>query len=245
MVWRTIRNCGKVNSYFNNIDIQTDQGEKTVEFLNETLSKFAEVSTWIFDTTGDFAFAYKEKQLSSVLLPAFFSLGYGAIQEVPTRRKERGQESSHGWLDYWVQKDDELVYLIEVKHGLQLLNASITKDSLDKLNDSVSQLKKIRKDEVKKLSIVETTKTTKISLLVLPVWSTIHNEDIAEEDDPKIDKSELEATARNIVEEVSDISWLGIWSMPDKNGMKYAFQPKNKIKLESFVGVIFIVKVVK
>jgi hypothetical protein len=241
MKWKSIRNCGKTKEEFKKI--QLNEGKiKTGEFLNETVSEFARVSTQIFDTIGDFAFTYKERQLSSIFLPAFFNLGYGAIQEVPTRRRERGQESSHGWLDYWVQKDEKWVYLIELKHGWQFLNGKITENSYKKISESIDQLKNIRKPEIKELSTVETT--YKISFIVLPVWRNINREeDIHEDDEYPTSLAELEKTSKNIIHEIGDaISWLGIWSIPER--MQYAFQPSHTKKLQTFSGVIFIATIV-
>ena len=241
MAWHTIRNGGKVSEYFKKI--QLNEGKiKTGEFLTETLSEFARVSTKIYDTIDDLAFTYKEKQLSSIFLPTFFNLDYGAIQEVPTRRKKRGEKSSHGWLDYWVQKEEKWVYLIEVKHGWQFLNGTITEDSYHKINESIKQLKNIRKSELDKLSFIETT--YKISLIVLPVWRNIPIEANIQEDDEYItDKVELENTSKNIIRDIGDeISWLGIWSTPER--MQYAFQPTHMKKFQTFAGVIFIATIV-
>jgi hypothetical protein len=238
MTWKTIRNYGKVNPYFK----QRDTDKKTAEFLNETLSEFARVSTQLFDNIGEFAFDYKEKQLSSIFLPAFFNLGYGAIQEVPTRRKERGQASSHAWLDYWVQKDNDSVYLIELKHDRQFLNNNFADRSHQKLIDAAQQLTNIRAAQVRELSAVKNTH--KVALLVLPVWRNISEiEDIEEDEEYFTETDELETTADNILDDISDeISWLGIWSLPEQ--MQFAFLPEGKTKFQSFAGVIFIATVI-
>jgi hypothetical protein len=241
MSWESIKNCGKIKQELKNIQI--NEGKiKAGEFLNETMAEFARVSTRIFDTTGEFAFTYKEKQLSSIFLPTFFNLGYGAIQEVPTRRKERGQESTHGWLDYWVQKDEKWVYLIEVKHGWQFLHGTITKDSQKKISESIKQLKNIRKSEVNELSTVETT--YKISLIILPVWRNINKEEnIQEDEEYPTGLKELEETVKNIIDEISNkISWIGIWSIPER--MQHAFESSQTEKLQTFAGVIFIATLV-
>ena len=241
MSWKTIRNCGRVKEYFKKI--QLNEGKiKTGEFLIETLSEFARVSTQIYDTIGDLAFTYKERQLSSIFLPAFYNLQYGAIQEVPTRRKKRGRKSTHGWLDYWVQKDEKWVYLIELKHGWQYLHNSITEDSYSKIQESITQLKRIRRNEIKKLSSVETT--YKISLLVLPVWSNIHKSiEIQEDDEYPTNVLELEKTSKKILAEIVDeVSWIGIWSTPER--MQYAFQPTHTKTMQTFAGVIIIATIV-
>lgn len=241
MNWLNVKNCGYINEYHKQISL--NEGKiKTGEFFKETLMEFAKVSTKIYDTTGDLAFTYKEKQLSSIFLPTFYNLSYGVIQEVPTRRKERGQESTHGWLDYWIQKDENWVYLIELKHAWQFLNGKLTKDSLDKLDKSIKQLRGIRKPEIKQLSGVETT--FKISLILLPVWRNIPiEEDVDIDDEYPTDLAELEKTAKNILNDiVTKISWLGLWSTPHR--MQYAFKPTHGKSMQTFPGVILIAAIV-
>jgi|GEM_PF-2968732 len=241
MEWKSIRSCGNICEFYKKIDLQAGKN-KTGEFFNETLIEFAKVSTKLFDTTGDFTFAYKERQLSSIFLPAFFNLSFGTIQEVPTRRKKYGQESSHGWLDYWVQKNEQLVYLVEVKHAWQFLNGDLCEDTQKKINKSIEQLKSISNKEVANLSKIDTT--FKLSLLVLPIWRSISDKiDIIEYDEYKTVKEDLEKTAKNILNKInSKTSWLGIWSTPDR--MQYAFQPNNTKHLQTFPGVILIATLV-
>ena len=242
MQWLTIKNCGKICEFHKQI-ILNEGKIKTGEFLNETLREFAKVSTKIYDTIGDLAFTYKEKQLSSIFLPAFYNLSYGAIQEVPTRRKERGQNSTHGWIDYWIQKDENWVYLIELKHAWQFLNGKFRKDSLKKLNESINQLKNIRKPELEKLSYVRTT--YKISLITLPVWRNIPKDiEIEEEEEYPTTIYELEKTAKDILNQIkSKISWIGLWSTPDR--MQYAFKTIHTAWPQTFAGVILIATLVK
>lgn len=241
MNWLNIKNCGYINEYHKKISL--NEGKiKTGEFFKETLMEFAKVSTKIYDTTGDLAFTYKEKQLSSIFLPTFYNLSYGVIQEVPTRRKERGQESTHGWLDYWIQKDENWVYLIEVKHAWQFLNGKFRDDVQKKLIESIKQLKNIPKSELKELSCVETT--YKVSLMVLPVWRNIPNDiKIKEEDEYPTDIRELGKTAQNILNQIdTEISWLGLWSLPDR--MQYAFKPTHAKSMQTFPSVILIATIV-
>jgi len=240
MDWQTIRGCGKVKEVYKKIPLN-DGKIKTGEFLNDTMVEFAKVSTKLFDTVGDLVFSYKERQLSSIFLPAFHNLGYGAIQEVPTRRGNK-TVNTHGWLDYWVQKDDKWVFLIEVKHSWQSLNNGLAKYTIDKIIDSTTQLKSITPKEVASLSTVDTT--YKISLIVSPIWRTLpKNKDIIEDHEYPTDLIELEQTAGNILNgDNADISWLGLWSMPDR--MQYAFKANNVKSLQSFCGIVFIGSVI-
>lgn len=242
MKWETINRCGKICEAYKKLDL--NQGKIiTRKFLYETLREFAKVSTKIFDTTGDRVFEYKEKQLSSIFLPAFYNLSYGVIQEVPTRRKGMGKNSSHGWLDYWVQKDEKWIYLIEVKQAWQFLNGNFRKDSMDKLLKSIKQLKDIRKIEIRNLSDSETT--YRISLIILPIWRNVpREENIQVEDEYPTKIPELEGTTKKMLEMIEKrISWLGLWATPDR--MQEAFDVKYSKSLQTFPGVCMIASLVE
>jgi len=242
MAWESVRNCGKIKEGFKKIPL-TNGKIKTGEFFGATLMEFAKVSTRAYDSVGDISFAYKERQFSSVFLPAFYNLGYGVIQEIPTRRKERGEECSHGWLDYWVQKDENCVYLIEMKHGWQHLDGDITQGSIGKILSSVNQLKCIRKKEVEKLSCLENT--FKVSLLVFPVYRNIpKNLEISEDEEFPTSTDELDEMLDKITVAMPDVvSWLGVWSLPER--MQYAFRSNEVKGLRSFPGVVLIATIVK
>ena len=162
---------------------------------------------------------------------------------MPTRRKGRGQDSSHGWLDYWVQKEENWVYLIEIKHAWQFLNGEFRKDSMEKLKNSINQLKNIRKNEIHNLSDVKTT--YKISLIILPVWRNIpKGNNIKIEDKYPTDIKDLEKTAAKIIIEVKDkISWLGLWSTHSR--MQEVFSVAHSKSLQTFAGVFLIATLVK
>lgn len=246
MSWITIRDCGKV--ICENEEKRAGEGKnKTREFLKESLCEFAKVSTRIFDTTGDWAFSYKEKQLSSIFLPAFYNLGYGAFQEVPTRRTKGKDASSHGWLDYWLQKNEKWVFLIEVKHDWQHLKGKLTDTALKKIKSSIQQLEQISEDEKFALSTFKTT--YKISLVVLPVYRTFapSKPTIDIDREYRTSAEELNECIKRVRQEIADsdidISWIGSWLIP--NRMQLAFKPKyTKDNLQSFSGVIVMAKVV-
>ncbi|AMD00624.1 hypothetical protein [Halomonas chromatireducens] len=241
MSWRTIRNCGKVKTFHKKIPLKTGK-IKTGELLDEVAQEFAKVSTQVFDTIGDFVFSYGERQLSSIFLPAFYNLGFGAMQEVPTRRKELGESCSAGWLDYWVQKEDRWVYLIEAKHSWQLFEGSVTQDAHAKINASVEQLNRINGEELENLSFVDST--YKISMVVLPIYRNLLKGVAAQEgDECPVSAADMDrfvgAAARSLP---SCVSWVGAWVLPDR--MQYAFSGNSFSGLRTFPGVLFLVSVV-
>ena len=67
------------------------------------------------DRTDDHAFAYREKQFHSILIPAFRDVAEIVFREQPV---QRGREAAgtHGWVDYWLEREKK-VTLLELKHG--------------------------------------------------------------------------------------------------------------------------------
>ena len=169
------------------------------------------------------------------------------MQEAPTRRKELDEEGSAGWLDYWVQKEDKWVYLIEVKHGWQFLNGSVTKDTLEKVNSSVKQLNRINGEALEVLSSVDTT--FKISLVVLPMYRNVPKEVSVLEDEEfatsldDMDEFIGSSFMREVMEVTKkNISWVGVWSLPSR--MQYAYQREYASSFGTIPGVIFVATVV-
>lgn len=247
MQWKTIRSCGKVKVFHKKIPLSTGK-IKTGAFLLQMMEEFAKVSTRAFDAMGNFPFAYKERQLSSILLPAFYNLGCSAIQEAPTRRREPGEECSAGWLDYWVQKEKKWVYLIEVKHGWQFFGGCVTKDTLNKIESSLKQLDQINGDALERLSEVEST--FKMSLMVLPMYRGIpkgvgeeyeYQEFVTSLDE--VDEFIGNAFMEKIFEATQEsISWVGVWSLPSR--MQYIFPRGDTSGFEAYPGIIFVATIV-
>ncbi|WP_291323055.1 hypothetical protein [Desulfonatronospira sp.] len=207
-------------------------------FLYQSLIEFAKVSTQAFDNIGDYLFSYKEKQLSAIFLPAFYNLGYGVMQEAPTRRKKRGETYTHAWLDYWVQKDDETVFLVEVKHSWQYFGGILKKDAISKINSSVDQLKHIRKQDVRNLSLAN--ETVKLSLLVLPIYRNVPlDSNLKEDEEFMTERNEIDDMLSYLSQEMpSSISWMGVWLLPKR--MQYTFQSNEINGLRTFPGVIIL-----
>lgn len=213
MTWNAIRGCGKVREIHKKIPLETGK-IKTGEFLNEILREFAKVSTLAFDNIGDLLFAYRERQLSSILLPAFYNLGYSAMQEVPTRRRNRLGIDNHGWLDYWVQKDIKWTFLIEAKHGKHCFNRPLTDRNNRIIQSSIRQLRGIEGPNLEELSF--DGKGFKIALTILPIYRTmsrVTDDDLYVTNPTKTD--ELESTLDLLVDGLAaKSSWVGVWSLP-------------------------------
>lgn len=133
------------------------------DFLHKLLKLFAEHNIAFWESARkynfiDYPFAYKERQLGSILTPIISKLSNGCIiQELPTTRKIRGSGPVTGWIDYWcIYKDYSFV--IEIKHSYNHLTSDgiISEDSLRKWNTmNKYQIPSVKKDILK---YIESTK---------------------------------------------------------------------------------------
>lgn len=240
MNWQTVKNCGKIKEHYKAIPLN-DGKIKTGQFLMETIEGFAKVCTQAYDNIDDFVFWYGERQLSALLLPAFYQLGYGALQELPTRKRKRGAEPSNGRLDYWVQKDDRWVFLIEAKHSWQCFGNPMTTTASDSLKAAVDQLKTIGRAEIAELSSSETT--FRIALLVLPVYRKVPNDaEVSEGETYYTAPEELDEALAVVMESLpADVAWVGTWSLPER--MQEVFQPQSTESLRVYPGVVLVASV--
>ena len=242
--FKSINGCGKIATH-NHVLLNTENCRNTTyQFLKNTLEQFVKVSTCIFKNTYDMPFWYSEKQLSSIFLPAFYNIGYAAMQEIPTRRKPHGEDDSHAWLDYWVQKDDKLVYLIEVKHGWIYFDSdSISCENSAKLEQSIKQLKQIRKNNQKLLS--GDLPVVKISIMVIPVWKNVFDENLEIDDEYYTTPQKLNDLLKDILKSIDKKiipNWVGVWSLP-KN-MQFVYKPIKANQKRVIPGVFIFAKIV-
>lgn len=242
MHWESVRNNGKICEIHKKIPLDTGK-IKTGEFLYETLREFAKVSTAAFDNIGEYLYAYRERQLSSILLPAFYNLGFSAMQEVPTRRSIQAGPESHGWLDYWVQKDGKWVYLIEAKHGWHCLNRPVSERNQRVIRSSVNQLQGITGANLDDLKIDE--RTFKLALMVLPFYRTLKPSETTEADVEYVTTAqELMPTAEKLTADLQqEASWIGVWNPPRRMQLTVSAN-RQGTRMMTFPGVALIASIV-
>lgn len=173
-------------------------------------------------------------------------MGLGAMQEAPTRRGVL-DESSHAWLDYWVESNGNRVYLIEIKHHWYMSGGKYQQKADEKNRAAIKQLEQISQEEVDYLSYMDSTH--KIAMMVMPVYRNIHHgeierdEDGAEEEPQPITTDDFEERISTVVNEVSgSMSWVGGWLLPER--MQESFESNKIDGYRSFPGVILMAKVV-
>ena len=145
MRWVSVRGNGKYKIK------KTIKRKKGYKFFNVFLEKFTQrlikENYFFFNHTGDWAFAYEEKQLHSTLFPAIYKESDICFREAPVQRK-RWQTASLGYLDYWVVRQNQ-PFLVEVKHVKKRLRSKAYLRGIgSKWRNMVKQLGSITKDEI-------------------------------------------------------------------------------------------------
>ena len=82
MDWFPIRDCG-----YALVQNALSGKPATKEWLVNTMTEFAKISTRFYDVLEEFPFNYGEKQIGSVLTPALLNTSDAVFQEQPAIRK--------------------------------------------------------------------------------------------------------------------------------------------------------------
>lgn len=162
MSWETIRGAGKV-CFIKEIP-DGPQVRITNDFLDQTIRNFTKLSAKYYDCVGDMAFAYREKQLHSVLFSSIAAVADAAFLEQPTTRKCNESKSERmGWIDYWCFYRNT-IFLIEVKHEFNsALNGITREQGRIKWQEAIKQIKNINDPD---LICADGYEIVKIALMV-------------------------------------------------------------------------------
>jgi hypothetical protein len=152
MKFETIQNSGKLG-----IEYLTEDGDGikvSRDFLNNLIRNIIKRSTKYFDETGDHIFIYREKQIHSVVCPSIVDLTPCCVMEHPLTRKPHGDEEYSGKCDYWISYRN-YSFVMELKHCyFAYRNANAPRQEIsNKFNKCIQQLKSIKKEECRNLSI--------------------------------------------------------------------------------------------
>lgn len=162
---------------------------------------------------------YRERQLSSILLPILHKLCNGFVMaELPVKRKGT---NTVGWVDYWcIYKGYTLV--IEVKHSRDLLETTTIRQNsiIKRWEEMIDQLKTV----VGEIKTFE-EKTKGVIRIGLHFISSLSNNDNI--DDERIQKyrDNIDETLTNFCK-VLKPDYSGAWIVPqksDRNWAGYAF----------------------
>jgi len=150
--FQTVKNCGELGVKFQNID--SDGARVSRDFLRKLLNNAVKRCTDYYNETGEHIFTYREKQLHSVICPSIADITPSYMIEHPLKRRPSGEDEISGHVDYWISYRN-YSFLMELKHCyFAYRNADNPSQRISyKFNSAMNQLKNIRKDECKNLTI--------------------------------------------------------------------------------------------
>jgi hypothetical protein len=149
MKWELIDNCG----YYCEIsDLDDGKGiRKSTHLLRESIKCMAKEVHNYFQVMKELPFNYGERQIHTVLFPAFKETAEIVFLEQPIMRRI-SNEDKNGWLDYWISHR-KATYLIEIKHSFFSVGTkNLTKNSTSKWENGILQIQSIKKKEAKKMA---------------------------------------------------------------------------------------------
>ncbi len=224
--YKTVVNVGKLKFLS-----ELKKGTGTLianDFLKKMVEEFGKSAAKFIDFNGYPAFAHSERQLHSILAPAFSKMTDTFLMEVPVRRdwskhEEQG-ENKVGWIDYCCEYRN-IAFLIELKHDFISYNSGkITSKLKSKWIEADKQIKVVEKEAEKKS---EWSKGVfRVSLTIAPyvvkadeenkvVWDDLHKL-IREELNPKP-------------------NWIGFWKL--HSGLDYEFGANdNRLPIVAFIA---------
>jgi len=238
---KTIRESGKINIISN---IGDGSGRRVAnDFLNKLTVEFAKQSTKYINEVYEAPFAYKEKQLHSIIAPSIAKLTNAFIMECPVSRqwskiRKQNYEDSHGWLDYWCRYRG-VDFFIEIKHNyVSFKTINIRKNShenWDYMNNRqlnlVKKEAKIYKDYSKGVLL--------ISFHVITIYDYLQKRKKTKCFD---DKERLIMAQKNYYENLKPSpNWSNLWIL--KNDLVRNSSEESKTHKTYYPGLIFISKV--
>lgn len=152
MRFETIKNCGEIGFEF--ITEDGDGIRVSKDFLKNLIYCIVKRSTNYFDSLEEHIFAYRERQLHSVVCPSIADITPSYVMEHPLSRKPAGEEEYSGHVDYWLSYRD-YEFLLELKHSYWgYRNVENPRQSIsDKFNSAINQLQNIRTSECRSVTI--------------------------------------------------------------------------------------------
>ena len=229
---KIIRNVGKI--FFQDEMTGGSDIRYPRQFLADTAVAFAEGCKSYYDVTKEFQFAYGEKQVNSALLPAISKNADAVLLEQPISRKSN-QNSSSGWLDYWVAYKSTVI-LIEVKHSWNAIRTNIVGKHLQKTwHGALAQLKGLEKREVKGLAMNRSA--FKMALLIVPFYASSNDMEklVSKKED------ETQELFSSFVEKIKPAAnWSCLWWLHENLQVKSTYQEGNSARyfLHPCVGMI-------
>ena len=237
MQWKTKANIGKIAE-----QSLIPRGSGSVhlkKFLSDSSMEFIKLCAKYHDEVhAEFPFIYGERQLNSGLLPAFSKISDATLAEQPVyRRKKKKNILNSGRLDYWILYKSNII-LVETKHGWAALDSkTIRKETLDKWNDAIKQIRNIPQSELEELNPSEKN-LFKMAYMVVPFYKASNDPDKLK--NIKIDRDFL---VENLVENLTpNPNWFFVWQLNRKNYLEPIECDDNRFEIYPMVVILALVE---
>ena len=136
-----------------------------VLFFNAMMKNFATESIQFYKLWGEYPFIYRERQVTSALIPAIHKYTKNIFLELPFKNKSKEQR----FLDIVTTKGNN-IYLIELKHSYNSkLNGTTTRTD-NEWETAVQQISDITKSTIKNHYNYKEYNVYKISLMIMPTY---------------------------------------------------------------------------
>ncbi|NLL89798.1 MAG: hypothetical protein GX226_01635 [Dehalococcoidales bacterium] len=180
-----IRSIG--NLYFDNNLINGPGAIIAKDFCRQLTIETCKQAGSYIRAINDNPFAYRERQLVSLLAPAMSRFTDAFLTESPVKRNwsklpKRFLDDSHGWVDYWCLYRN-ISFLLELKHGyINAGSGKLREKTLIDWDIAVDQLDVIR--EAAKDEAYYNRGALLIALQILPIYKG--GQSIVQVDDEKL-----------------------------------------------------------
>jgi len=175
MIGSNIRGCGIL---FEESGVADSYGmRRATDLLRRTVIAFAKRNVAFHDKLGWYPFADRERQLHSLLLPAFADIAEIVYAEQSINRRIGKRKQSFGFLDYWIVHRD-VGFIVEVKKASGAIRQEkIVKKSTQQIwGEAVDQADAVNFEEIRNVHS-SLGKIFRVSLLVLPLYKGSSNKE--------------------------------------------------------------------
>jgi len=218
----------------------------TEKIFKDIIIGFVRRSRIYINVVNEAPFAYRERQLNSVIIPTIDEISDALLMEMPVDRKydkRKDKIDEHlGFIDCWFTKNNQQ-YVLELKHSFENpFSENITKQTFKEYATGIKQIDSSRRT-LKQIEFFQQAKgTIPILLHAITLWSTTWEFNTRSNSELKLtteqyakifhESEKLGADGPNII---------GYWSLNYRD-QKKCIDTNLQGKTIFYPGVIFLIK---